>query len=273
VRLTNIPRVAFACGRAVGSTLLIALSIVIWPSATLAGAQTPSLVGVANHSEPSAMAPPLANALAGYHLTYVNDFNQSKLPKGWYPYSGLAGGIPTDRFSVRHDLIAQGILRLKTYQDPANGNRWTTAGICQCGRPFTYGAAFVRSRVTGAGVNSVELLWPNNNQWPPEIDFNEDLYKNDLTTATVHWAGNQTDFHIMRINMLNWHTWGVIWTPTTILFTVDGRPWHEVTMASHVPHIPMNIDFEQVVKCPSVAYCPTQPSALLIDWVAEYQPN
>ncbi|MBW4077350.1 MAG: glycoside hydrolase family 16 protein [Acidobacteria bacterium] len=229
--------------------------------------------GIYDSHEPSGMAPPAAHALAGYHLTYVNDFKQPHIPLGWFPFSGLAGGLPTDRFSVNHIQLARGLLQLKTYRDPANSNRWTTAGLCQCGRPFTYGAVFVRSRETSDRVNSVELLWPYDNQWPPEIDFNESMYKSNLTTSTVHWLGNKTDFHVLKIDMLKWHTWGVIWTATHILFTVDGRLWHEFSAPTSIPHLPMRVDFEQRVNCPSKAECPTKPSALQIDWVAEYLPN
>jgi beta-glucanase (GH16 family) len=135
---------------------------------------------------------------------------------------------------------------------------------------MTYGAYFVRSRVTAAGANSVELLWPVSNVWPPEIDFNENLFHLNLATSTTHWAGH-TDFQILKINMLEWHTWGVIWTPTYVLYVVDGHPWHEFTNASGVPHVPMVLDFEQRTTCPSVLRCPNSSSELLIDWVAEFQ--
>ena len=259
--------------RVLTALALVVSSILVTLNVPPVGAQTPYPVGLADRHEPSGFAPPPVNVIPGYHLTYVNDFNHRGLPYGWYPFTGRAGGIPTDRFSASHVDVAQGLLRLKTYRDPGNANRWTTAGLCQCLHHFTYGAVFVRSRVTGVGVNSVELLWPSSNNWPPEIDFNEDLFKTNLTTATVHWAGNQTNFRILRINMLQWHTWGVIWTPTHVIFTVDGRPWHEFSGSAFIPHVAMNLDFEQTVKCPSSTSCPLAPASLLIDWVAEYSPN
>jgi beta-glucanase (GH16 family) len=171
-------------------------------------------------------------------------------------------------------IVTQGLLRLRTYRDPAYGDQWTTGGICQCQRHVQYGAFFVRSRITQAGANSDELLWPSNNTWPPEIDFNENLNHLLLTTATTHWGSdNHYQFATLRINMTKWHTWGVIWTPTYVLFVVDGHPWHEFTEAANVPHIPMNLDFEQRAVCPSSFECPTVPSSMVVDWVAEYQPK
>ena len=115
---------------------------------------------------------------------------------------------------------------MKTFRDRAFNYHWTTGGICQCRLPVKYGAFFVRSRITGPGANTVELLWPwNNASWPPELDFNENLNHVFLTTSTTHWGTvDHAQFDIIRINMLNWHTWGVIWTPSYVLYVVDGRP-------------------------------------------------
>lgn len=280
LRRYNVFIVAFAPHRrfARRSTLigLTYVSIVLAGLATV----TPSVanatlnasypVGVVKPSEPSGLAPPGVRSLHGYRLSYVQDFSGSAIPRGWSLFSGIPGGDPSGRFSPRHVQVAQGLLRLKVYRDPAFANRWVTGGLCQCQRPMTYGAYFVRSRVTGAGPNTAELLWPENNVWPPEVDFSEDLSHLNLTSATVHW-GRYTDFQTLKINMTQWHTWGVIWTRSSILFIVDGHRWHQFTTVRGIPHIPMSLDFEQRTTCPSILRCPTTSSALLIDWVAEYQ--
>jgi hypothetical protein len=259
--------------RVAAAALLAAVSLG-WPTST-AGASSSFPVGTPNRFEPSSFAPPGATALAGYRLTYVNDFNDGRIPSGWNLFSGHPGGISAAVFSPHHVNVAQGLLRLKTYQDPAYHGHWTTGGICQCQRAVKYGAFFVRSRITGAGANSVELLWPwRNASWPPEIDFNENLNHLGLTTSTTHWGTvNHISVDILRIDMLKWHTWGVIWTPTYVLYVVDGHPWHEFSVANEVPQIPLTLDFEQRALCPSTNECPTQPSAMLVDWVAEYAPR
>lgn len=231
-------------------------------------------VGIPSAPQPSSLAPPGHHSLAGYREVYVNNFNGSGLPPGWIAFSGHPGGLPTVNFSVKHVVVSHGLLQLKTYRDPAYANAWTIGGLCQCGRFSLYGAYFVRSRITAGGANTAELLWPHDNQWPPEIDFNENLNHLALTSSTTHWSpGNQEDFTTLRIDMLQWHTWGVIWTPTYILFVVDGQVWHRLTVTSEIPNIPMVLDFEQRAVCPSSWECPSGPSALLIDWVAEYEPN
>ena len=177
--------------------------------------------GIPDQLEPSLLAPPGDHALPGYQLTYVNDFTQSGTPAGWDLFTGHPGGIPTATFSARHVVVADGLLQLRTYRDPAYQNMWTTGGLCQCLKHVQYGAFFVRSRITSGGPNSVELLWPVPNIWPPEIDFSENLGHANLSTSTTHWGvapANNTQFQVIKINMLKWHTWGVIWTPSYILY-------------------------------------------------------
>jgi hypothetical protein len=254
--------------------------LILWATTTVLtsppvnAAYTTYPVGTPDSSEPSGLAPPSATALANYHQTYISDFMVNRLPRGWNVFSGIPAGDPGGQFSPHHILVAQGLLRLKVWQDPKFNNRWITGGLCQCGRQMLYGAFFVRSRVTGAGPNSAELLWPGSNVWPPEIDFNENLSHANLTTATLHWGpGNNTNFDILHINMLNWHTWGVIWTPTSVTYVVDGHAWHVNNDPATIPNIPMDLNFEQRTVCSKNFDCPTQPSALLVDWVEEYKHN
>jgi beta-glucanase (GH16 family) len=132
--------------------------------------------------------------------------------------------------------------------------------------------------VTGAGPTNVELLWPASNNWPPEIDFNETLGPSTSTTATVHWGASNSEFHsnLSGIDMTQWHTWGVIWTPTSITYTIDGRVWDTVSSSSaQIPDVPMTLDLQQQTWCgASPAYaCPTAPESMQINWVAEYTPS
>jgi beta-glucanase (GH16 family) len=229
-------------------------------------------IGVASASEPSGYAPPSASALANYSQTYVTDFSGSSLPTGWNVFKGQPGGDPGAQWGAAHVSVSGGILSLNTYQE---NNAWVTGGVCQCGQAQTYGAYFVRSRVTGAGPTNVELLWPSDGSWPPEIDFNETGGQTQGTSATVHWsASNAQDQRTTDgVDMTQWHTWGVIWTATTITYTLDGAVWGTVTKSSEIPTIPMTLDLTQQTWCSSGFACPTTPQSMQIDWVAEYTHN
>jgi beta-glucanase (GH16 family) len=230
--------------------------------------------GTVDRSEPSGKAPPGADALARYSLSYVNDFTGTSLPAGWDAYNGTPGSDPGAQFASSHVVVSTGLLALNTRKDPAYGNQWVTGGLCQCGRSQTYGAYFVRSRLSGTGPTGVELLWPVANVWPPEIDFNETGGTTTSTSATVHFgAANHMDQRTLSIDMTKWHTWGVIWTPTSITYTVDGKVWGTLSVASEVPKQAMTLDLQQQTWCGSGWACPTTPQSMQVDWVAEYTPS
>lgn len=244
------------------------------PTAPTTAPATNNSTGTVNSSEPSGYAAPGASALANYTQTYVTDFTGSTLPAGWNVFTGQPGGDAGSQWGASHASVSNGILSLNTFQDPAYNNEWVTGGVCQCGQSQTYGAYFVRSRVTGAGPTNVELLWPAASVWPPEIDFNETNGQTDGTSATVHFgSSNGQSQRTYSIDMTQWHTFGVIWTPTSITYTVDGNVWGSVTTASEVPQIAMTLDLTQQTWCSSGFACPTTPQSMQIDWVAEYSPS
>jgi hypothetical protein len=218
------------------------------------------------------MAPPTADALPGYSQSYVQDFLGGALPDGWDVFTGNPGGDPGAQWAASHVTVGSGLLSLNTWKDPAYGDEWVAGGLCQCGVARVYGAYFVRSRVTGGGPTQVQLLWPTKG-WPPEIDFNETDGTVGLTTATVHFsAANRQDQTRVKVDMTQWHTWGVIWSPSSIIYTLDGREWGAIHLASEIPAQPMTLDLTQQTWCASFWACPTAPQSLQVDWVAEYQP-
>ena len=231
-------------------------------------------IGIASASDPSGFAPPTADALKGYSLGYVTDFSGPKLPSGWDVFSGVPGGDPGGQFALNHVVVKGGFLQLNTWRDPKYKNRWVTGGLCQCGLGATYRAYFVRSRITGPGPNEVQLLWPVSNKWPPEVDFNETGSSDTSTSSTVHYgATNQIDQMSIRINMTMWHTWGIVWTKSSISYVVDGRVWATITVPSEIPRVAMRLDLEQRTMCRLATQCPKVPVSMLVDWVAEYSPN
>jgi hypothetical protein len=244
-----------------------------YPSTTIAQTATYP-AGVVDTSEPSGLAPLDATALPGYVESYVNDFTGSALPAGWRTFAGVPGGDPTGQFDPAHVVVGGGTLQLNAWKDPHYHNKWTTGGLCLCGKPQTYGAFFVRSRQTGGGPNEVELLWPQDNSWPPEIDFNETGGQTRLTSGTIHWTvvNHQIQYHVAT-DLSQWHTWGVVWTPNSVVFTLDGRLWATDVVAASIPHLPMTLDVEQRTVCDPLTQCPSRPTSLLVDWVAAFSPT
>jgi hypothetical protein len=213
--------------------------------------------------------------LSGYTQSYVTDFAGSTLPSAWGTYEGQPGGDPGAQFDQAHVTVGGGLLHINTSQDPAFNNEWVSGGACACNIPGqVYGAYFVRSRMTGAGPTGVQLLWPDANVWPPEIDFNETNGSSSATTATVHYSSANSQIgRSLNVDMTQWHTWGVIWTPTSITYTVDGNAWGTVTNVSSIPTIAMHISLQSQTWCASGWACPTSSQSMLVDWVAQYKAN
>jgi beta-glucanase (GH16 family) len=181
------------------------------------------------------------------------------------------------------------MLILRTYEDPAryggssSDPPWVEGGVSSsAGLQQTYGEYLVRSRVTSTiGVPQAELLWPASNSWGPEIDFNESNGTTGFTTATLHW-GSGTDApyesQTLQIDLTQWHTWGVIWSPGQVVYTVDGVVWATMT-TPNAPSVPMVLDLQQQVwpcggnweACPSSA-TPDEVD-MDVDWVVAYAPN
>ena len=228
-------------------------------------------VGVPDVLEPSGVAPPSPAALPGYQLSYVNDFAGVSLPPGWQPYDGTPSSDPGGQWSRSHVVVGGGLLELNTYRDPSFHDEWVTGGVCHCGLPRTYGAYFVRSRLTGPGPTSVELLWPVGS-WPPEVDFSETYGAVNSSMATTHFTSANREIHqIVSVNMTQWHTWGVIWGPGWLDYTLDGHVWGVVSSSLATPSVPMTFDIQQQTFCAAGWACPRSPQSLLVDWVAEYQ--
>jgi outer membrane protein OmpA-like peptidoglycan-associated protein len=229
--------------------------------------------GTVDNAEPSGEAPPSADALSGYVQSYVNDFTGTSLPHGWDVFTGAPQGDPDGQWASDHVVVSGGMLQLNTWQDPSYNNEWVSGGICQCGLAQTYGAYFVRSRVTGPGPTQVESLWPAVG-WPPEVDFDETYGGDTQSMATLHFTtANQQIHQTVDMDMTQWHTWGVIWTPTSVTYTVDGQVWGSVAGASEMPHQPMTLDIQQQTWCSSNFACPTSAESTDVDWVAEYVPT
>jgi len=244
------------------------------PLGVTAAATATYPVGVFDVYEPSGFAPPGPNQLAGYEEAYVDDFTGPIDFTMWGLFDGVPKGDPTGRFERNHVWDADGMLHIGTWRDPMRRDKWATGGICLCGVHPTYGAFFVRSRVTSTGPDDAQLLWPLNNSWPPELDFNETGIAPMASTWTDHYRSPKTWVQkTQKINVQRWHTWGIIWTPTAITFVVDGHAWGQLTAKAQIPDLPMTLDLQAQTWCGILPECPSRTSAMLVDWVVVYTPT
>jgi beta-glucanase (GH16 family) len=255
-------------------TGLLAGGALIAPSGGVAHASTVA--------DPSGV--PMPGNKPGWYVTFSDDFTGTAIDTSkWYTYSGHPSGEPDSEYSPTHVTEGGGMLVLRGYQDPAEGGEWTTGGI-SAGKALsqTFGKYEIRFRMDGGlGITYAALLWPANNVWPPEIDIAED---DSASRATVngfqHFAkANGTNGQYVdrtSVDMTQWHTLGVEWTPDRITYTLDGAAW-AVETNIYVPTVPMVLDLQTVAitctgnnatQCIS-ASTPAEVD-MDVDWVVEY---
>jgi beta-glucanase (GH16 family) len=219
--------------------------------------------------------------LPGWHQVLADNFIGSALnPDDWRLYWGTPGGDPDGWFDPDHVSVSNGELVIGGYRDPADGNAWATGGVSSSpALSQTYGKYLVRFRMdSGRGIAHAILLWPSDNSWPPEIDFSEDnggARQSDY--ATLHYGASNTMVQNQTsVDLTQWHTMGVEWTPGHLVYTMDGRPWASVANAN-VPSTPMALDIQtQAWGCGTSSWeaCPdsTTPSHvnMYVDWAVAY---
>lgn len=207
---------------------------------------------------------PVGN-LTGWQQVFRENFQGVLNTYNWAPYSGAPGGNPYGWWSPRHIELHGGQAWLRGYQD---GGRYTTAGMVLYTKPQTFGKYLIRMRFDrAAGIEQVMLLWPVSG-WPPEVDITEGE-SNGRTMMTSHWSSSNLQKHLWaNVDMRQWHTYGLDWTPTALRFTIDGRVVGTMTGAA-VPRQPMNLALQTHA---TRAVASTTPAAnMYVDWVSIYR--
>ena len=245
----------------------------------------------ASSSDPSGEAMP--GQIPGWTQTFTDNFTSPSTLSHYQVYgnSGRAPDGSGSCFSANHDGVTGGELVIKGYKDPAdataNGctgdvNQWVTGGVKLTSISQTYGKYEIRMRVdNGQGVSVVALLWPTTDTWPPEIDFTEDngYAPRSVDTATEHWGSATSAFQVndtLAVNLTQWHTVGVEWTPGKIVYTMDGKPWATEANAN-VSDVPMQVAVQtQAWQCGANSWEECVDGAtpaevdMDVDWIAVY---
>jgi beta-glucanase (GH16 family) len=226
----------------------------------------------------SADSPP--GSMPGWRIVYSQNFSGSGLPPGWGAYEGQPGGDPFGEWDPANVVVSGGALHLLATHGTGAG--YSTGGVMFSGNPQTYGMYLVRMKgdyEPALQISDIALLWPHGSAWPPEIDF----YEDDGGTragylATVHPGPSGNDSNQVHVTVnsdaTQWHTYGVQWTPTSIIFTIDGHQAGTAVPDSGLPAWP-DIPMDLALQSQNLgAAQPTQSiETMTIDWVAEYAMN
>jgi hypothetical protein len=262
------------------------------PTATASVAPTAAPSGSQSGVDPSGLSP--ATALSGFTLKYVQEFTGDSLPSGWNEYDGVPGGETSQEAQWEPDMC--------TFS--GGEMHFMASGIDSCGldyvgTPQEYGAFFTRLQAdpetAGELFSDIFLLWPANNQWPPEIDVYEDGGDRSRTVASLfdtvgdacgsslsaqclaQYTQGNGDSNGVANTDTQWHTYGVEWTPSQVSWLIDGRvvftaPASQVKSPAVQPALPMNIAL-QSQNLQGGSGAPSLQQTMAVDWVEQFSWN
>jgi beta-glucanase (GH16 family) len=208
-------------------------------------------------------------------------------------YLGVPGGESSQ--------VAQWVPSMCTFS--GGEAHFMASGIDSCGMkyrggPQKYGAWFARLKgddePSGMLFSDIFLLWPADNQWPPEIDVYEDRGDRSRTDASlINTVGDacgsaptlaclgpyeQTNGPAGGVanSDTEWHTYGVEWTPSGVSWLIDGHviftaPASQVKSPAQQPALPMDMALQS--QNLQGAGTPTPRETMTVDWVEQFSWN
>jgi beta-glucanase (GH16 family) len=205
--------------------------------------------------------------LSSYKLTFEDEFTGSYLnsqvwgTKYWWGGRSLSSNGEKQYFADRSTAVVQkhpstdpfkivadtsqtgdGVLTITASKSPdtslTDGLPYVSGMINTYGTfSQTYGYFEIKAQVpTGTGLWPAFWMLPQSGNWPPEIDVLELLGKDPKTYYVgAHWSGtggshqHQTTAINKGIDLSQrFHTYGTMWTASTISFYLDGVQVHSM---------------------------------------------
>ncbi|HEX3542169.1 MAG TPA: LamG-like jellyroll fold domain-containing protein [Acidimicrobiales bacterium] len=282
-----------ACWKLLGLTILAVATLV---APLLQAVAAPASASATTRTHASVL--PVGSA-GGANLVFSDEFNTTSLnSSNWQTcawWSSTTCSITTNNeeelYTKNNVAVGNGALDLQArHQDAVawNGStyHYTSGMVSSGGRSgqivpgfsFTYGYTEARVKVPkGQGLWPAFWLLPTDYSWPPEIDAMEILGSQpNVVNMTYHylnpagaaasvggtWTG--PDFSA------GWHTFGVDWEPSAIVWYVDGVERFRFTDASAITSKAMYLVLNLAVggNWPGPADATTpMPSDYLVDYV------
>ncbi|MBF4481474.1 Glycosyl hydrolases family 16 [Rhodococcus rhodochrous J3] len=239
-------------------------------------------------TEPAGGVPMPSGNLPGWTQIFTDDFDRCELGDSWGTYSGQPGGNPLGEWNHSMVSVDGDVLELRSERTDSG---WVSGGVSNFPVAQTYGRWEIRMRAdVSDDISYHMLLWPQDEQWPPEIDFAEsvDGHREEMS-AFLHWKkpNGERDKHGVSIagDFSDWHTVGVEWGPGIVRYLLDGKVWAEAHSDEMVPDVPMWLGMQAeggscerrvdwgLEPCSEDSDLRADEVSVEIDWVTVYEPD
>jgi hypothetical protein len=173
-------------------------------------------------------APPPSTGLSpvdmsGWSLAFEDTFAGTALDTSkWREYGTAPSGSPPIYFNNAGISVHNGFVGTIW----SSNGQWYGPGL-QTYTGLTYYRAEIRAQIPkGDGVGPYFLMWPQNNDWPPEFDLVEAPGATNRVMTTWHWkdaSGHaQYDSQFYAVDRTGWHTYTVEHTSAGFRYWIDG---------------------------------------------------
>jgi hypothetical protein len=214
---------------------------------------------------PTASASPTASDPV-WSLVWADDFNGSPSTAHWGIYDG-AGHAGKGIRSPRAFSATNGVLTV-------TGTPVGTTGGMSRHSEQRYGKWEARVKTTGCSCyHAVLILWGTPGSWPEagEVDYLETSHR-VRNTMTVHYGANDRKVQAgIAVDMTQWHTYTVEWTPDYMAGYVDGTRFFYSTDPSIQP--PAQVEATIQLDWFPQEVSPTQRTGATmdVDWIRQYR--
>ena len=271
-------------GICVAALLLLVPTILLWswptnPFASLADAAAAPLAQITSSLGAN------ATSSSGWRLVWSDEFTGTTLDRAkWQVASDASGGYTNcclgyglNAWNPADVTVANGALHLRSDAQPFASKAYSSGAVTTQGRfAFMYGRVDIRARLPrGAGLWPAFWLLPvTQSSWLAsyEIDMMEEYGLTPGVAMTLHWTMHQAQCQLVGPNFsASYHVFSLVWTPTLLVWYVDGRP--ACMQTQHVPDVAMYLILNTALG--GIAGQPTSatdlPQELTVDYVRVYQ--
>ncbi len=194
--------------------------------------------------------PAVATAAEQYELVWSDEFNGNSLDRNIWNvevngYGGWNNELQYYCDSPENIIVSDGTLKIRALKKNYMDKTYTSARLNSQGKAeFQYGKIEARMKLP-----SFKGAWPafwmlgaNGQQWPAcgEIDIVETINNESIVYGTAHWAkgssyassGSSTQAAGAKIDITQWHDYGIEWDANKIVWYVDNVKYHEINIAA-----------------------------------------